>query len=62
MPRPDVQQAPIDAVLSPTWEATPWVPEERNVEEPKRAGEPPIRLSDEHVIDLQESGAIRRVA
>ena len=44
-----------------TFESTPWLAAERTVEEPRRAPEPPLELADdEHVIELQESDAIRR--
>jgi hypothetical protein len=39
------------AVSPPAWEASPWVPEDRTVEEPRSPREEPLRLSEEHVID-----------
>ena len=61
MPQNQTQPLPDD-VRSPSWESVPWVAQERSVEEPQRAPEPPLCLSDEHVIDVPlESAAILRV-
>ena len=63
MPSRDLQQS--DAAPSPaTWESTPWIPEDRVVEEPLRLGarEPVMQLTDENVVDADLDGdAIRRV-
>ncbi|HZX93111.1 MAG TPA: hypothetical protein VFE90_01235 [Myxococcales bacterium] len=60
MPQNQTQPLPDD-VRSPSWESVPWVAQERSVEEPQRAPEPPLGLSDEHVIDAPlESAAILR--
>ncbi|HUJ25243.1 MAG TPA: hypothetical protein VLW85_04440 [Myxococcales bacterium] len=64
MPRPQVEQ-PTSASPSPAnWESSPWLPEDRAVEEPFRLGarEEPLRLSDEHVVEAAlDSESIRRV-
>ena len=62
MPRSDVQTVPVEGMVAPAWEAAPWAPEDRTVEEPRRAPEPPLHLSDEHVIEVQETDSIRKVA
>jgi len=62
MPRSDVQTVPVEGMVAPAWEAAPWVPEDRTVEEPRRAPESPLHLSDEHVIEVQETDSIRKVA
>ena len=61
MPHSDVQQPESSAVAPPAWESAPWIPEDRTVEEPRRAPEPPLRLSSENVIEaVLESESIRR--
>jgi hypothetical protein len=59
MPSRELQQTPQDTVVAPAWEATPWQPEERVAVELK-SEEPPLRLSDDHVIELSESESLRR--
>ncbi len=59
----NVQTQREEAASAITFESTPWLAAERTVEEPLRAPEPPLRLEqDEHVIELQESDAIRRAS
>jgi hypothetical protein len=61
MPRPDFQQSESGAAAPPAWESSPWVPEDRTIEEPRSAREEPLRLSEEHVIDsVLDSESIRR--
>ena len=59
MPSRDVQQPSKDGVSAPAWESLPWEPEERVVME-LSTQEPPLRLSDEHVIELTESDSLRK--
>ena len=61
MPQRQVEQQP-EAVRSPSWESVPWTAPERIVEEPRRRAEPPLQLSDEHVIEVSLAGdSIRAV-
>ena len=60
MPSRELQQNSQDTRVSPTWEATPWEAQERVVME-MTSDEKPLELSDEHVIQLQESESLRRV-
>ena len=61
MPSRELQQPSSDGVVSPAWEATPWEPEERVVAE-LSSNEPPLHLSDEHVVELylEPTGSIVR--
>ena len=59
MPSRELQQTPQDSPVAPAWEATPWQPEEHVVIE-LESNEPPMKLSDEHVIELSESDSLRR--
>jgi hypothetical protein len=43
-------------IAPPAWESTPWVPEDRIVEEPRRTLERPLRLSEEHVVEASLAG------
>jgi hypothetical protein len=63
MPRPQIQQPESGSRTPSNWESTPWSPEDRVVDEPLRlsAREEPMRLDDDHVIDLPLDGdSIRR--
>ena len=59
MPSRELQPTSQDTLVASAWEATPWQPEERVVVELK-SEEPPLELSDEHVIELSESDSLRR--
>jgi len=59
MPSRELQQTSQDTLVAQAWEATPWQPEERVVIEMK-SDEPPLQLSDQHVIELAESDSLRR--
>ena len=59
MPSREVQQSAKDGVSAPAWESQPWQPEERVVAE-LSTQEPPLQLSDEHVVELTESESLRR--
>ena len=56
MPQRQLKQPPVEEVRSPSWESTPWLAQERVVEEPPRAAEPPLHLSDEHVVEASLAG------
>ncbi|TMA17780.1 MAG: hypothetical protein E6J88_20195 [Deltaproteobacteria bacterium] len=58
MPSRELQQTPQDSLVAPAWEATPWQPEERVVLE-LESKDTPLQLSEEHVIQLQESDSLR---
>ena len=61
MPRPDFQQTDSGTRTPPSWESSPWMPEDRVVEEPRRPREEPLRLSSEHLLESTlESESIRR--
>ena len=55
MSQPNVQK-PGSPIAPPAWESTPWIPRELIVEEPRQSPEPPLRLSDEHLVDAPLSG------
>jgi len=60
MPRTELQQPQVELAL-PAWESAPWVPEDRVVDEPRRSSEPPLHLSNDHVINSTlESDSVRR--
>ncbi len=59
MPSHEVQKPSPDGLAAPAWESAPWQPEERVVAE-LSTQEPPLRLSDDHVIELSESESLRR--
>ena len=59
MPSHDVQQPSADGLASPAWESSPWQPEERVVSE-LQSNEPPMKLSDDHVVELSETESLRR--
>jgi hypothetical protein len=61
MPSRELQQPSADGRVAPAWESSPWQPEDRVVVELESASkEPPMRLADDHVIELQESESLRR--
>jgi hypothetical protein len=61
MPSRELQQPSADSLVSPAWESSPWQPEDRVVVELESASkEPPMRLADDHMIELQESDSLRR--
>ncbi len=62
MPQRQLKQPPVEEVHSPSWESTPWAAQERIVEEPPRAAQPPLRLSDEHVVEPSLAGDSIRLA
>jgi hypothetical protein len=55
MAQPNLQK-PGPRTAPPAWEATPWIPQERTVEEPQISAEPALQLSDEHVVDVPLAG------
>jgi hypothetical protein len=56
----NLQERSEESVSALAFETTPWVAADRTVEEPRRAPEAALRLSDEdHVVDLQETESIR---
>ncbi len=59
MPSHDVQKPSSEGLAAPAWESQPWEPEERVVAE-LATQEPPIQLSDDHVVELTESESQRR--
>jgi len=52
--------APENAPHS-NWEASPWLAEERVVME-LESSEPALELSDDNVVDIEESGGIVRAS
>jgi hypothetical protein len=61
MPSRELQKPSPDGLVAPAWESTPWQAEERVVAE-VQSSEPPLQLSDEHVIELTESESLRRAS
>ena len=55
MAQPDLQQ-PCFEIPPLFWESSPWVPEDRAIEEPRRLREAPLRLSDEHLVEASLAG------
>lgn len=59
MPMRDLQTPAPDNAPHANWESSPWVPEERMVME-LQSSEPVLELSDDNVVDIEESGGIVR--
>jgi hypothetical protein len=55
-------QTPVSRIAPPAWESTPWIPEERTIDEPRLTLERPLRLSDEHIIEASLAGDSIRAA
>ncbi len=61
MPMRDLQTPAPENAPHSNWEASPWLAEERVVME-LESSEPALELSDDNVVDIEESGGIVRAS
>ncbi len=50
----ELEQKQPEVSAPPSWESSPWMPEERTAAQPEGVDETPVALADqnEHVVDL----------
>ncbi len=61
MPMRDLQTPAPENAPHSNWEASPWLAEEQVVME-LQSSEPPLELSDDNLVDIEESGGIVRAS